>query len=79
MAEPFYDVSNEQLAGNVQQCGECTALVLKSNAGMHAGWHEWLAEEISRLAREAIADHIAARQPGRPPGNRRLSVPRADD
>jgi hypothetical protein len=79
MAEPFYDVSDEQLAGNVQQCGDCAALVLKSNATNHGGWHEWLAEEITRLAREAIADYVAARAPGRPPGDRRLSLrPRGD-
>jgi len=66
------DIRDYRFPADVQQCGECAALVLKSNASFHAGWHEILAAETNRKIAEAIAERRATarsvrRQPAGPP------------
>jgi hypothetical protein len=56
----FHDVRDYFFPEDVQQCGECAALVLKSNALTHHGWHDALSAEISSKIANAIAESKAA-------------------
>ena len=66
----FHDVRGYFFPADVQQCGECAALVLKSNASAHHGWHDALAAETNSKIANAIAESNAAARPikRRPPG-----------
>jgi hypothetical protein len=67
-----YDVRGYSFPADVQQCGECAALVLKSNASVHLDWHAAVAAETASKIANAIAESRAAapsarrRRPGPP-------------
>ena len=52
----LHDIRDYRFPADVQQCGECAALVLKSNASFHAGWHEAITAETNRKIADVMAE-----------------------